>query len=104
MQSLQTYTVVAGKTHGPGNAERLREEMTSSFERSSSFVSLLYMRMLNGTNKPNRSHPANNLGHDRNRSAAAVFAQQPDGFCLHFVVGPDGPIDPDELGTENRRA
>jgi hypothetical protein len=30
--------------------------------------------------------------------------QQPDDFCSHFVVGPDGPVDPDELGTESRRA
>jgi len=42
MQSLQTYTVLAGKTHEPGNAERLNEEMTSSFEPSPSLVSLLY--------------------------------------------------------------
>jgi hypothetical protein len=41
-QSLQTYTVVDGKTHEPGNAERLRGKKRRAPSNHFSFVGFLY--------------------------------------------------------------
>jgi hypothetical protein len=82
MQSLSTYTVVAGKTHEPGNAERLPgrndEFLRAVFFLCASFV----CGCETGRTNQNRSHPANNLGHDSNRSAAAVFASAVGRFLF----------------------
>jgi hypothetical protein len=71
-RSLST-TLLSSEKLRTGNAERLPRRMTSSLERSSSFVRLLYVDVKRDELQ-NRSHPASNLEYFGDRSAAAAFA------------------------------